>query len=364
MTEYIYDLENWPNFTWDYEKITKPLGEVRNKQGKLIGKMSALGFSMEEEAVLKTVSLEIVKSSEIENEKLNENEVYSSIAKHLGMDKPGLVPSSRQVDGIVEMTLDAVLNYKEPLTKERLFEWHKSLFSENKSRLKVIGNWSPNQMYVISGRPGKEIIEYIAPSPDRVPFEMDQFLERINSNEKIDPVLKAGIAHLWFVIIHPFEDGNGRITRVMTDMLLARADDTPRRFYSMSAQIQKERKEYYKMIQKTQTGTLDITDWLIWFLKIAEKAIDASESTIGNILQKTDFWKKHSETNFNDRQTKVIKLLLGDFEGKLTTSKWAKITKTSQDTALRDIKDLIQKGVLEQKAEGGRSTSYKLSDLK
>ncbi|WNY28064.1 hypothetical protein MmiEs2_02440 [Methanimicrococcus stummii] len=364
MTEYIYDLENWPNFTWDYGKLIIPLGEARNRQGKLIGKMSALGFSMEEEAVLKTASVEIVKSFEIENEKLNENEVYSSIAKNLGMDKPGLIPSSRRVDGIVEMTLDAVKNYKEPLAKERLFEWHKSLFSENQNRLKVIGNWSPNQMYVISGRPEKEVIEYTAPSPEKVPHEMDQFLEWINSDEPLDPVLKAGIAHLWFLIIHPFEDGNGRIARTMTDMLLARADDTPQRFYSMSAQIQKERKEYYKMIQKTQTGTLDITDWLVWFLGTVEKAIDMSENTIGNVLQKTDFWKKHSETNFNDRQVKVIKLLLGDFDEKLTTSKWAKITKTSQDTALRDIKDLIQKGVLEQEEEGGRSTSYRLSDLK
>lgn len=364
MTKYLYDLKEWPNFTWDDKKIIILLGKTRSCQGKLIGKMESLGFSFGDET-LKITTTEIIKSSEIENEKLNETEVYSSLAKNLGIDKPGLISSSRKVDGIVEMALDAVLNYNDPLTSERLFQWHLLLFTETHSPLKVIGNWSPNQMYVVSGKiPGKEVIEYTAPAPERTPIEMEKFLNWVNTEEEIDPVLKAGVAHIWFLLIHPFEDGNGRIARALTDMLLARADGTSSRFYSLSAQMQKQRKEYYAAIQKTQTGTLDITDWLIWFLKTLNQAFESSENIIPNVLQKTEFWNKYSEFSFNSRQIKIIKIMLEDFEGEMTTSKWAKITKTSQDTALRDIKDLIQKGVMEQKEESGRSTSYKLSDLK
>ncbi|MDR2944082.1 MAG: Fic family protein [Methanosarcinales archaeon] len=364
MTDYIYSDKNWPEFTWDDSEIILILGKIRHDQGKLIGKMTALGFSTEEAAALEITALEIIKSFEIENERLNEQEVYSSIARHLGLNIPGLIPSGRNIDGTVEMIMDATQNYSERLTKERLFKWHTLLFSDSSYPVEIIGQWSPNQMYVIAGKnAGKERIRYIAPNPENTPAEMDIFLDWINNDEKTDPVIKAGVAHLWFLLIHPFEDGNGRLARAMTDMLLARSDGIPQRFYSMSVQIQKERKDYYENIQKAQIGTMDITEWLKWFLGCLERAVESSEIIVKKTIQKAEFWRKYSKTALNERQRKVVNILLEGFDGKLTSSKWAKITKVSQDTALRDITDLMEKGILRKENKGGRSTNYELAEF-
>jgi len=365
MKTYIYEKENWTNFTWDSKRVMIILGEARNKQGRLLGKMESLGFGMQNEAVLNTLTLDIVKSSEIEGEILNLEQVRSSIARRLGIDIAGAVESERYIEGIVEMMLDATQRYDLPLTKERLFGWHSSLFPTGWSNLYkiTVAGWrndTTGPMQVVSGPLGKEKVHFQAPASDRIEPEMERFLDWFETEDETDLVLKAAIAHLWFVTIHPFEDGNGRITRAITDMILARSDKSIRRFYSMSAQIRAERKQYYEKLEKTQKGNSDITEWILWFLQCLINAIDSTEVTLSKILHKAEFWKLHSTTILNNRQLKVINRLLDGFDGKLTTSKWGKINQCSQDTALRDIQDLIKKDILQKEPGGGRSTNYEL----
>ncbi len=343
------------------------LGRVRNLQGKLIGKMQALGFALRSEASLETLTLDVLKSTEIEGELLNPEQVRSSIARRLGMDIAGLVPSDRYVDGVVDMALDAVQQYKKPLTSERLFAWHSALFPLAKSGIyKIIaGYWrddATGPMQVVSGPMGKERVHFQAPEASTIEKEMKGFMDWVNTEQTLDPVIKAGIAHFWFVTIHPFEDGNGRIARAVTDMLLARADGMSQRFYSMSAQIRLERKNYYLTLETSQKGTVDITDWLHWFLQCLLNALTASDQTLSRVLYKHTFWNKHATLPLNLRQVKLLNKLLDGFEGKLTTSKWAKIAKCSSDTALRDVQDLMNKQILRKESAGGRSTSYVLKD--
>jgi Fic family protein len=358
---YIHQKNDWPKFTWDADVITPLLGNVRHRQGKILGVMQGLGFRLQEETVLKTLTLDVLKSSEIEGEQLNPEQVRSSIARRLGIEIAGAVPAERNVEGVVEMLLDATQRYDEPLSDDRLFGWHAALFPTGRSGMYKIKTaaWRDDAMQVTSGPMGKETIHFEAPSADKVPTEMNVFLDWFNSNQDIDPVLKAAFAHLWFVTIHPFEDGNGRITRAITDMQLARADQSKQRFYSMSAQIQAERDTYYAILESTQKGDLDITDWLEWFLDCLLRSMTQTDETIAAILKRAQFWESQSTTNFNPRQQKILQLLLDDFFGKLTVSKYAKITKVSTDTSLRDIQDLMGKGIIEQEGSG-RSTSYKL----
>lgn len=340
--------------------------EVRHKQGKLLGEMQSLGFGLQTEANLRTLTLDVIKSSEIEGEILDANQVRSSIAKRLGLDIAGLVPVDRDVEGVVEMMLDATQNFTTPLTDERLFGWHAALFPTGRSGMQkiVVGNWRDNEksdpMQVVSGPLGRETVHFRAPDAEVLPDEMNAFLKWFNSAVSIDPVLKAAIAHLWFVTIHPFDDGNGRIARAITDMQLARADNSSKRFYSMSAQIRKERNAYYAILEETQKDTIDITNWLHWFLSCFDRSLSATKETLAAVLQKARFWEKHVSLTLNQRQRLMMNKLLDGFEGKLNSSKWAKITKSSSDTAVRDINDLIQKGILRKDEGGGRSTSYLL----
>jgi Fic family protein len=361
---YIHQHKTWPNFTWDDKQLLKLLTYVRHKQGRLLGKMEGLGFSLKEEATLQTLTQDVLKSSEIEGEILNPDQVRSSIARRLGMEVAGLVPSDRNVDGVVEMMLDATQKYNTALSDERLFGWHAALFPTGRSGMHkiVVGNWRDNSkddpMQVVSGAIGRETVHYQAPDSDALKKEMTQFIKWFNATVDIDPVLKAGLAHLWFVTIHPFDDGNGRIARAITDMQLARADESAQRFYSMSAQIRIERNDYYDMLEKTQKGALDITEWLEWFLSCYDRALSNTDQTLGTVMQKAKFWENPATANINDRQKLMLNRLLDGFDGKLNSSKWAKITKCSQDTAGRDIADLIERDLLEKDAAGGRSTSY------
>jgi Fic family protein len=366
MAKYIYEHKNWTDFTWDDKAINAVFGEVRLMQGKIIGQMNALGFSAKEEATLTALTLDVVKSSEIEGDLLNYEQVRSSIARRLGINTAGLVPSNRHIEGVVEMMLDATQRYKLPLTERRLFGWHATLFPTGYSGLYEIevGRYRKGEMQVVSGAMGKDKVHYEAVKPALVKSEMDKLLNWFNNDNKLDPVLKAAIAHFWFIIIHPFDDGNGRIGRAITDMLLARAENSGERFYSMSSQILVERKRYYEILQKVQHSTGDITEWLEWFLFCLKSAMLATENTTQKILHKAEFWKLHEQTPINERQRLMLNKLFDGFEGKLQTSKWAKITKTSTDTALRDIKDLVEKGILQQTDERGRNANYKLADLK
>ncbi len=361
MAKYIYQNRNWTRFIWQDNIIHEVFGEVRNLQGKIIGQMNNLGFSTQEEASLTTLTLDVVKSSEIEGEKLNYEQVRSSIARRLGIETAGMVPANRNVDGVVEMMLDATQNYLQPLTEQRLFDWHSSLFPNGRNGpYKIeVGCYRTGEMQVVSGAMGKEKIHYEAVAPRRVKTEMDKFLRWFNDG-KTEPVLKSAIAHFWFIIIHPFDDGNGRIARAISDLLLARADGGPDRFYSMSNQILVERKQYYAVLQKVQHSQGDITEWLDWFFRCLKNALIETQNTLRKIFDKAEFWKIHEHTSLNERQRLMLNKLLFDFEGKLKSSKWAKITKCSSDTALRDIKDLITKGILQQEQQGGRSTNYEL----
>ncbi len=365
MTKYIYQNSDWTSFTWQEKVIGKVFGEVRNLQGKIVGQMNALGFSVKEESTLTTLTLDVVKSSEIEGEQLNYEQVRSSIARRLGMDVAGLIPSDRYVEGIVEMMLDATQNYLIPVTEERLFGWHSALFPTGRSGMYKIetGHYRTGEMQIVSGAMGKEKIHYEAIPAQFLKTEMDKFLDWLNSNVEIDLVLKAAIAHFWFIIIHPFDDGNGRIARAISDLLLARADQSPNRFYSMSSQILVERKRYYEVLKKVQHSNGDITEWMDWFLNCLKNALLETENTLKKILHKAEFWKIHSNTPLNDRQRLMLNKLLDGFEGKLKSSKWAKIAKCSPDTALRDIKDLIEKGILQQEQQGGRSTNYEMVEF-
>lgn len=365
MEKYIYEYSNWTNFCWEDKAINVAFGEVRLMQGKIIGQMNALGFSAKEETTLTVLTLDVVKSSEIEGELLNYEQVRSSIARRLGINTAGLVPSSRHIEGVVEMMLDATQRYTLPLTEKRLFGWHAALFPTGHSGPYAIevGRYRTGEMQVVSGAMGKEKVHYEAVKPELVKQEMDKFLDWFNQENRLDPVLKAAIAHFWFIIIHPFDDGNGRMGRAITDMLLARAEGSGDRFYSMSSQILAERKRYYEVLQKVQHSSGDITEWLDWFLNCLKNAMLSTENTTQKILRKAEFWKLHEHTPINERQRLIINKLFDNFEGKLQTSKWAKIAKTSNDTALRDIKDLVKKGILKQTDEKGRNASYELTDF-
>lgn len=361
---YVYQNKNWTDFKWNNDKLLSLLANVRHLQGRLLGQMENLGFKLQEEAVLSTLTLDVLKSTEIEGEILNKDQVRSSIARRLGLEVSGLVDSPRNVDGVVEMMLDATQNYTLAITDERLFGWHAALFPTGYSGMYKIevAKYRSGDMQVVSGAMGKEKVHYEAPKANVVETEMKHFLKWFNNGSEIDPVLKAAVAHFWFITIHPFDDGNGRIARAITDMQLARSDKSPQRFYSMSGQILAERKKYYDILEKTQRANGDITEWLEWFLSCLERALINSSKVLEDVLVKARFWEQHSQTPLNDRQRLMLNKLFDGFEGKLTSSKWAKIAKCSQDTAIRDIQDLIGKGILQKEAQGGRSTNYKLQN--
>jgi Fic family protein len=360
---YIHQQKDWTNFTWDNEKLLPILAHARHLQGKLAGKMLSLGFDLKQEANLETLTLDVIKSSEIEGEILQPEQVRSSIARQLGMDISGLIPSDRDVDGVVEMMLDATQKYDKMLDAERLFGWHSALFPTGRSGMFRIniGQWRKDEtgaMQVVSGGFGKEKVHFQAPEAARLESEMTDFVAWFNASQNLDPVLKAAIAHLWFITIHPFDDGNGRIARALTDMQLSRAEGNAQRFYSMSAQIRLQRNGYYQILEKTQKGNSDITAWLVWFLECLTQSLLATDSALKKVLNKAKFWKKHTQTILNERQIQMLNKLMGDFEGKLNSSKWAKMMKCSTDTALRDIQDLCQKNILIRDESGGRSTNY------
>lgn len=357
---YIYEHKNWPQFTWDHERIADDLVEVRYQQGLLIGRMESIGFRIATETLLQTLTQDVVKSSEIEGEILDQEMVRSSVARRLGIENAALDPVDRNIEGVVEMVLDATQRFDEPLTKVRLLRWHATLFPGGRAGFTKmrVGEWRTGHIEVVSGRMGRETVHFEGPQAQLVDHEMQLFLDWCNAAQSGDFVLKAAIAHLWFVTIHPFEDGNGRIGRAIADLMLARSEKSSHRFYSLSAQIHKDRKNYYAILEQTQKGDVDITAWLTWFLSCLKRAIESALDALNVIVQKAQFWEVFATISFNDRQRKIINCLLDGFDGKLTSSKWAKITKCSQDTAYRDILDLIDKGILVKNAEGGRSTSY------
>ncbi len=362
---YIWERPEWPALTWDNEALSNLLARASRREGRLLGKMEALGFKLRSEAHFRTLTEDVVNSSEIEGQKLDTEQVRSSIARRLGMDAGGLVPADRDVEGIVEMMLDATGNCTKPLTVERLFAWHASLFPTGRSGMHEIkvGTWrddSTGPMQIASGPTGKQKVRFEAPPAARVPHEMEDFLRWSQKPRDTDPLLMAGLAHLWFITIHPFDDGNGRIARAIADMALARSEESSQRFYSMSAQIRHERNDYYTMLEHTQKGELDITPWQDWFLNCLLRVIEGAQNTLGAVLEKARLWERFSKEPLNERQINVLNRLLDGLEGKLTTSKWAKIAKCSQDTAYRDILDLIQRGALQRDPGGGRSTSYSL----
>lgn len=364
--DYIYQRKEWPKMIWDAARLASPLANVRHRQGRLIGRMEGLGFSLRSEAVLQTLTEDVLKSNEIEGEKLDRDQVRSSIARRLGLDVGGLVAVDRHVEGVVEMMLDATGHYADPLTEERLFGWQAALFPTGRSGIAriAVGRWRDVQsdpMQVVSGPIGREKVHYQAPEAQRVPGEMAVFLKWFNAPPPIDPVMVAGLAHFWFVTIHPFEDGNGRMARAIADMALARSENSTQRFYSMSAQIHLERNGYYGVLERTQQGGLDITPWLEWFLGCLDRAIEGTEGSLAGIFVKARFWESHAKKPFTERERLVLNRLFDGFEGKLTSSKWAKLAKCSQDTASRDIGDLLKRGVLVKEPGGGRSTNYALA---
>jgi len=361
---YIWQDPHWPKLHWDDAIVARCLARVAREQGRILGKMEGIGFDLRAEAHLRTLTDDVIQSSEIEGQKLERDQVRSSIARRLGMDLAGLVPADRDVEGVVEMMMDATSNYAKPLTAERLFDWHAALFPTGRSGMRAIkvGAWrqdSGDPMQVVSGPIGREKVHYEAPPANRVSDEMNAFLRWFAKPDDTPPQLVAGLAHLWFVTIHPFEDGNGRIARAIADMALARSEETNQRFYSMSSQIRLERNDYYDMLESTQRSDTDITRWQGWFLECLLRAIERAHTTLGAVLAKARFWERFAKQALNERQTKVLNLLLEGFQGKLTSSKWAKLTKSSQDTANRDIADLVQRGALRREG-GGRSTSYSL----
>jgi Fic family protein len=363
---YIWERRDWPDFTWQTDRIVATLADVRHAQGRLLGRMEGLGFRLRQEAQLHTLTQDVIKSSEIEGERLQADQVRSSIARRLGMDVAGLVPADRNVEGVVEMMLDATQNFDRPLTVKRLFDWHASLFPTGRSgmtRIKV-GAWrndAEGPMRVVSGPMGRERVHYQAPPAERVPADMKAFLKWFNADNDLDPVLKSGLAHFWFVTVHPFEDGNGRIARAIADLSLARSEGSPQRFYSMSSRIRHERKAYYDILEQSQQGPLDITHWFDWFLACLDRALAESDNTLSGVIRKARFWERFAQAGLNARQIKVLNRMLDGFEGKMTTSKWARLAKCSQDTAHRDIQDLVDKAALKKGASGGRSTSYDLT---
>lgn len=366
ITVYIHELENWPNLTWNAAKLADLLAHVRHHQGRLLGRMDSLGF-LRNQAAFNTLTQDVLKTSEIEGEILNPDQVRSSLARHLGIDIGALTPADRHVDGIVETVLDATRRFAAPLTAARLFQWHAVLFPTGHSGFAqiIVGGWRDDRfgpMRVLSGPIGRERIHFEAPAARRLEAEMHAFLQWFNEPTG-DDVLKAGVAHLWFVTIHPFADGNGRIARALADLLLARSENSPQRFYSMSAQIREERNAYYDALESAQKGSLDITVWLQWFLGCLDRAFDRADIILADVLRRARFWELHTGETFNPRQRNVLNRLLGDFEGKLTTTKWSRLAKCSPDTALRDIDDLLRRRILQKDAAGGRSTSYSLAQV-
>jgi Fic family protein len=361
---FLHQFKAWPQFHWKEAELIAPLASVRHRQGQLMGALQVLGVEFQQSAAFETLTADVVQSSAIEGEILNPEEVRSSLARRLGMDVGALPPAPRSVDGVVEMTLDATLRFAEPLTEERLCGWHAALFPTGWSGMNRIhvGEWRTGIMQVVSGPIGREKVHFEAPAPELVAQEMAQFIQWFNAEQaNLDLVLKAAIAHLWFVSIHPFDDGNGRIARALTDMMLTRADGIVERCYSMSAAIQKERASYYDILEKTQRSTLDVTAWLNWFLTYLGRALDNAQSILEQTLYRNRVWEFAQRFPINERQRIVLKRLMENFEGKLTSSKYAKLTKCSQDSATRDLNQLVEYGVLEKSPEGGRSTSYRLT---
>jgi Fic family protein len=368
MSSYIYNQPDWPKLHWNRELLGERLAGVRYEQGRLLGRMEGLGFNLRQEAVLETLTEDVLKTSEIEGERLDAEQVRSSIARRLGMDIGGLKPVDRNVEGVVEMMLNATRNYDEPFSVERLFAWHASLFPTGRSSMRriTVGSWRDDRsgpMQVVSGPIGRERVHFEAPEAARIGQQMQLFVDWFNNQAETDWVVKAGLAHIWFVTLHPFDDGNGRIARAIADLALARSERSSQRFYSMSSQIQQERDAYYEVLERTQKATTDITIWMDWFFGCLGRAIEGAQATLGTVLSKARFWETMADFPLNNRQRLVLNLLLDDFEGKLTTSKWAKLAKCSQDTALRDILPLVERAVLIRNPGGGRSASYALAKI-
>lgn len=364
---YIWQSSAWPQWRYDLAALARPLAEVSRAQGLLLGRLADVGGATRDQASLLALTDDVVKTSEIEGEHLNVASVRSSIARRLGVDIGALAPVDRHVEGVVEMVLDATANCWQPVTDERLFGWHAALFPTGYSGMARINvaAWRDDEsgpMQVISGPMGRQKVHFEAPPADRLPSEMARFIDWLNAESDVPPLLKSGLGHLWFVTLHPFDDGNGRIARAVGDLLLARADGSPQRFYSLSAQIQRDRKGYYEILERTQKGDMDVTGWLVWFLDSLRCALDQAHQTLDSVLTKARFWQRWAATPLNERQAKVLNRLLDGFDGKLTSSKWAAIGKCSADTALRDINDLLARGVLRKIAGGGRSTGYELND--
>ena len=365
---WIHERKDWPRFTWNVETLASKLADVRHRQGRLLGRMEGLGFELKREATLRTLTSDVVKSSAIEGENLDLKEVRFSIARRLGIDIAGLAPASRDVEGIVEMMLDAAQRFAEPLTKERLFGWHAALFPTGRSGMRriAVGAWrtaDAGPMRVVSGPMGREKIHFEAPHADRLERETEAFIAWLENDDGADPVLRAGLAHFWFVTVHPFEDGNGRVARAIADMALARADGTSDRFYSLSSQIESERQDYYDQLELQQCGTLDVTGWLEWFLGCLGRAVDGADVALNSVLFKARLWKEINRKPVNERQRLIInRMLEDDFKGHMNTSKYAKMAKCSTDTALRDIQELKARGILIQNPRRGRSTSYRLTE--
>ena len=361
---YIHLLPDWPRFSWDNEALVQPLGALRHRQGRHTGRLLGLGFELVSEANLSALTEEVVKTSAIEGELLDRGEVRSSIGRRLGLDVAGLPEPGRQVEGVVELMLDATQGFEAPLTDERLFGWHAALFPTGRSgTVKItVGAWrtGPDPMQVVSGPIGRQRVHFEAPSAERVDNEMSQFLGWFSSPPSMDPVIRAAVAHLWFLTVHPFDDGNGRIARAITEMVLAQADGSEQRFYSMSSGIDARRNDYYRILETSQRGGLDITPWLLWFVDCLDQSIESAEATLGTVLHKANVWAAINPHPVNERQRKVINRLLDRFEGNLTTSKYAKLARCSTDTALRDIRELIELGILSKNPGRGRSTSYRL----
>lgn len=362
---YIWQLPDWPHFTFDTAALSAPLAQVHRAQGQLMGRMAELGMGQREQATLQVLTQEVIKTSEIEGERLSLDAVRSSIARKLGMDIGALAPSDRHVDGVVDAVLDATRNFDQALSVERLFGWHAALFPTGYSgRLRItVAAWrtdASGPMEVVSGAVGRETVHFTAPPADTLPAQTEKFLQWFNAAPVGDALIKAGLAHLWLVTLHPFDDGNGRISRAVGDMALARAEGTSQRFYSFSAQIQRERKDYYDQLEATQKGPLDVTPWLSWFLGCLLRAVQGADATLAGVLDKAQFWQRWAGTPMNERQIKVLNRVLEGFEGKLTNAKWAALGKCSADTALRDINDLLARGVLRRLEGGGRSTGYEL----
>lgn len=364
---YIWLAPNWPNWHYDLVVLAEPLAQVSRAQGQLLGRLSDIGLALRDEASLAVLTEDVLKTSEIEGEHLNVASVRSSIARRLGVEIGALAPADRNVEGVVELVLDATARCTEPLTTERLFGWHAALFPTGYSGLTkiTVGGWrddAQGPMQVVSGAVSRQKVHYEAPAAQHLPGELERFLKWVNTSDTLEPALiRAGLGHLWFVTLHPFDDGNGRIARAIGDLLLARADGSPQRFYSLSAQIQRERKAYYDILERTQKGTLDVTAWLLWFLQMLEEAVNHAHHKLDAVLGKARFWQRVSGASLNERQVRVLNRLLDGFDGKLTTSKWAALAKCSPDTALRDINELVELNVLHRSSAGGRSTSYELT---